>query len=235
MSGHLYLIPTYLSDTNDSTQITTSIKEVIKNTDYFLVENVRTARRFISSLKLDIDISSLKFEIMDKNFDPGRLPEIFAPVLKGKNVGLMSEAGLPGVADPGKFAVSYAHANNIPVHPLSGGTSIILALIASGFNGQEFTFHGYIPIDKNDRKNRLKEMETAVGRTGYTQLFMETPYRNDKLLEDIFNTLHPDTYLFIGADITGENEFCHTKKIRVWKETEININKMPSIFAIGIM
>lgn len=234
MSGHVYLIPMYLSETNDGNYINSVVKSVIKNTTYYLVENVRTARRYISSLQLEVSIPDLHFETMDKNFDPRKLPEIFKPVLEnGMDLGIISEAGLPGIADPGSLAVSYAHTKNIPVHPLPGSSSIILGLIASGFEGQKFTFHGYLPINNAERKKRLLELESEAKKSGYTQLFMETPYRNDQLFSEILKTLQPQTGLFIGVDITGESESCITKPVASWKKKPPKLHKIPAMFGIN--
>lgn len=234
MIGHVYLLPCYLSDSNDRAHIAPVVSSVIKNTTYYLVENVRTARRFISSLQLGVEIDSLQFEVMDKNFDPAALPHIFDPVVNGKaDLAILSEAGLPGIADPGKYAVAYAHQQGVPVHPLPGSSSILLALIASGLNGQQFSFHGYLPIEKQERKKKLKELESTLNATGYTQLFMETPYRNNQLLTDVFLTLNPSTFLFIGSDITGEKEKCITKQIGSWKKNPPDLHKIPTVFGLG--
>ena len=155
MSGKVFLLPNYLSENQGPDFISPLVSDVIRHLDYFLAENIRTSRRFISSLNLGIDISSLTFEEMDKRFDEKELPRIFEPVLKGKDIGIQSEAGLPGIADPGKLAVAYAHKHDIQVVSLPGSSSIILGLISSGFNGQAFTFHGYLPIDKNTRIPRF--------------------------------------------------------------------------------
>lgn len=232
MSGHLFLIPTYLSESNNRDFLAPTITEVVTKCPFFLVENVRTARRFISSLKLGINIEDLHFEQLDKNTTWEELYDLFEPVRKGKDIGLISEAGLPCLADPGNLAVSFAHQTDIRVVPLPGSSSIQLALIASGFNGQQFTFHGYLPIDKGGRIKRIKELE-KLAQGGYSQLFMETPYRNHQLLDDIFAQANSNTLLSIASDISGQKEWIKTYPISKWKKIKFNIHKVPCIFSFG--
>ncbi|MCP4460248.1 MAG: SAM-dependent methyltransferase [Cytophagales bacterium] len=233
MSGLLFLIPCYLSEANDASFITPIVKDVLSNTSFFLAENVRTARRFISSLKLDVDISSLHFEVMDKSTDMYTIEYLMKPILEGQDLGIISEAGLPGLADPGNVAVSWAHKNNIRVVPLPGASSIQMALIGSGFNGQQFTFHGYLPIDKKERAQDILRLEKEVNRTGYTQIFMETPFRNDQMVSAILAICNPQTYLSVAADISGENEFIATMTIEEWKKSIPSLHKIPTIFCLG--
>ncbi len=234
MRGRLVLIPAFLSEVNDENYLSEEIKSIIKEISYFLVENIRTSRRFLSSLKMEIDISSLSFETMDKNFDPSKLRSIFKPIFEGNDIGVISEAGLPGIADPGSMAVQFAHKENIEVIPLPGASSIILGLISSGMNGQQFIFHGYPPIEKVERIKMIKKWESEVSRTGYTQIFMETPYRNDSLLRDLVSHLHQNTDLFIGRDISGSGQFCKTQTIKEWRKELPDLKKVPTIFALGI-
>lgn len=233
MKGHLILIPTYLSETNQKHFISDEVKGHIKATTYFLVENVRTARRFISSLQLDIDISSLEFETMDKRATDDDISDFCLPMLNGTNLGIISEAGLPALADPGNLAVSWAHQNHIKVIPLSGGSSIQLALIGSGFNGQQFTFHGYLPIDAKERSSRIKELVSTLNKTGYTQLFMETPFRNNQLLKVLLQELPKHCLLSVAADLSGEKEFIKTMSVTDWKKNVPDLHKTPAIFSIG--
>ena len=232
--GKLYLIPTYLDETNDHQVIAPIVIDVIRNTRFFLVENVRTARRYISSLKLGIDISELSFEEITKSTSQTEIISLMNPLKSGNSLGLISEAGLPAIADPGKLAVAYAHNNSIEVVPLPGASSIIQALIASGFNGQAFCFHGYLPIDAKSRKATLQKIEKDASQTGFTQLFMETPYRNQKLLEDMLRLLSRDSRLLIATCITGSNEFIRTKSIGYWQKNLPDIHKKPTIFGIGL-
>jgi len=233
-SGKLFLIPTYLSTDNTPDILAPIIHELIKNTKHYLVENARTSRRFISSLKLGVDIESLRIHKLDKNTGTKELYELLKPLKEGVDVGLMSEAGLPAIADPGQVAVSMAHQLKIPVVPLPGPSSIIQALIASGFDGQKFTFHGYLPIDKSKRKTTLLNIEKTVEKTGYTQIFMETPYRNNALIESLTGVLKRSTYLSIASGITSNSEFIYTALISKWKNEKVRIDKIPAIFSIGI-
>ncbi len=233
MPGNLYLIPTYLSDLNEKSFLSPLVEEVVKNTKYYLVENTRSARRFISSLKTGIVIDDLQFEILDKKTTWDDLYSFFEPIRNGNDMGLMSEAGLPCLADPGNLAVGLAHQTNAKVVPLPGSSSIQLALIASGFNGQLFTFNGYLPIDKGLRIKKIKELEKLASRN-HTQLFMETPYRNHQLFEDIIKTCDPDTLLSLASNISGSSEFIRTQSIKKWKNTDIQIHKVPAIFSFGM-
>ena len=205
---------------------------MIGRLDYFLVENVRTARRFVSSLKLGRKIEELHFEMLDKNTPAHEVEAICNPLVNGRDMGVMSEAGCPGIADPGHLAVSFAHRHDITVVPLSGPSSIFMALMSSGFNGQSFVFHGYLPIDRQQRKNALKSMEQEAVRKGQTQIFMETPYRNDKLLADILKTCHPQTLLCVASDITGPDEIIRTMSIKNWQKSMPDLHKRPTIFLL---
>lgn len=230
--GKLFLIPVYLSETNDSSFIAPMVREVLRNVDYFLVENVRTSMRFVRSQRLGIDIKESHFEVLNKKTERNVVRSFFAHIRKGKDIGLMSDAGMPCLADPGNLAVSLAHQNGIHVVPLPGASSISMALMASGFNGQQFTFNGYLPIDRRARVGRVKELEQrALG--GFTQLFMETPYRNHQLLGAIIKNCHPHSLLSIAADISGTREFILTQSISKWEATDVQIHKVPSIFSFG--
>ncbi len=233
MSGKLFLIPTYLDESNDMDFIAPVVKEVLKNTTHFIVENVRSARRYISDLKLDIDISVLQFDILDKRSSQEEMDRIMAPISRGENIGLISEAGLPCLADPGNLAVAWMQRKGEKVVPLTGASSIQMALIASGFNGQRFTFHGYLPIDKVEREKKLRELEQAVEKTGYSQIFMETPFRNNQLLASMMSTLKHHTLLSIAAGVTAEKELIQTKTVERWKNALPDIHKIPSIFTLG--
>ena len=231
--GKLYLIPTYLSGTNNRDNITNAVKNVICKTSYYLVENVRTARRYLASLQLGLDIETIHFESMDKHFDVLALPKLLKPLLAGENMGILSEAGLPAIADPGNLAVRYAHQEDIEVICLEGASSIILGLISSGLNGQQFTFHGYLPIDPKLREKKIRTMEQTALGSGYSQVFMETPYRNQQLLIALTKILKPDTVLAIGADLTGSEQCTRSKKISVWKKESFKLDKIPCIFLLG--
>jgi 16S rRNA (cytidine1402-2'-O)-methyltransferase len=231
---NLYLIPSVLAPETAMKCITPQIFDVVKNVDTFLVEELRTARRYISSLKTGVVIDNLNFEILDK----GTKQEIIEPFLaickaKNKDVGVISEAGCPGVADPGAVAVKIAHKLGIKVVPLVGPSAILMALMGSGFSGQSFAFSGYLPISKADRLRGIQNLERLATQTYQTQIFMETPFRNNHLLTDILATCHANTKLCIAADITGTTEFIQTKTIENWRKSFPDLNKMPTIFLFG--
>ena len=229
--GNLYLIPTVLAE-NATQTIPAYIKDIIIDTDFYIVENFKTARRFIKSIYKEKNIDECIFLEMDKHknyqFDDNFLTEIF----NGKNIGLMSEAGVPCIADPGNKVVEIAHEMEIKVVPLVGPSSILLALMASGFNGQQFSFNGYLPIDSAERKNKLLQME-AAGKKGTTQLFMDTPYRNQRLLEEIIQFCKFDTMLCIACNITAKDEYIKTLPLAEWKKRKPDLNKKPAIFILG--
>ena len=231
--GSLFLIPTYLSDSNEADFLAPMVLDVVKNTQHYLVENVRTARRFISSLKLGLDISSLQFEVLDKNSSPAQVSRRMEWISQGHDVGVISEAGLPGLADPGSLAVAHAHQNNMRVIPLPGPSSIQTAVIGSGFSGQQFTFHGYLPIQKNDRIKAIKKLEQDLRSTNYTQVFMETPFRNNQLMDDLQIHLSNNTLLSVSSDIFGQAELIKTLPISQWKKEKVDLHKIPTVYCIG--
>lgn len=231
--GSVFLIPTYLSEKNDKTFLAPMVLDVIKNTDYFLVENVRTARRYISSLKLGLIIEELNFDILDKKSRAQEVSEKMSILKSGKNIGIISEAGVPGLADPGHLAVRFAHEHNIRVIPLPGASSIQTAVTSSGFSGQQFTFHGYLPIQKSDRVKAINGIGAELEQSGYTQVFMETPFRNMSLLSDLIGNLKPKTLLHIASDIFGEKEYLKTKPISVWAKEKLDLHKVPTVFCLG--
>lgn len=228
----LFLIPTELAEGTGSQILGQQVLDLCQQLDYFLVENIRTARRFLSSLKFGLTIEDLQFEELSKNTADSDIPKLLQPLLSGKDVGLMSEAGCPGIADPGARAVAWAHRNGIRVVPLIGPSSIVLTLMGSGFNGQQFSFHGYLPIKGPERKRALQQLEKAA-QQGATQLFMETPYRNNQLLKDLLASCQPNTLLCIGANLTSPNAFLQTKTIKDWKLQLPDLHKIPAVFAFG--
>ncbi len=229
--GNLYLIPTVLAE-NATQTIPAYIRDIIIDTDFYIVENLKTARRFIKSIYKEKNIDECIFLEMDKHknyqFDENFLSEIF----NGKNIGLMSEAGVPCIADPGNKVVEMAHEMEIKVVPLVGPSSLLMALMASGFNGQQFSFNGYLPIDSVERKNKILQMETS-GKKGNTQIFMDTPYRNQRLLEEIIQFCKFDTMLCIACNITAKDEYIKTLPLAEWKKRKPDLNKKPAIFILG--
>ena len=231
--GKLYLIPTILGEGTQEATLPSTILKAIKEIDVFIVENLRTARRHIRKLDRQKNIDATTFYSYGK-YDTLNLEQDFLPhILSGQNVGLLSEAGLPCVADPGSKIVAYAHDFQIDVVPFVGPSSILLALMASGLNGQNFAFTGYLPIDKTERTKIIKQLEELVKKTGQTQIFMETPYRNNQLIETLLKTCSNNTKLCMASDITLPTENIKTKTIAEWKQTKINLDKKPTIFLIG--
>lgn len=230
--GKIYLIPTVIADNTIEQTIPSHIRSIATSLDYFLAENIRTARRYLSALKIGKPIESLQFEQLDKNTTHQEVSRLMEPVLRGKSVGILSEAGCPGIADPGALAVSFAHNNGIKVVPLVGPSSMFMALMGSGFNGQSFVFHGYIPIEKGQRAKAIKSMERESTKLDQTQMFMETPYRNNKLLDDLIANCQPNTLLCIARGITGDNELIETKPIKEWKKNKPDLHKIPTVFLL---
>ena len=230
----LFLIPAYLSEESPIDYFAPSIKEYILKTDYFFVENEKTARKVIKFFAPEKKQSELKLFLLDKYSESSDLKEAQKLMKSGQDFGLLSEAGLPCIADPGNVMVKWCHENNIKVIPINGPSSIILALISSGFNGQEFTFHGYLPIDKEQKKKQILFLENQVQKSGYSQIFMETPYRNNQLLEDLIKFLNPNTKLCIAANINHPTEeFIKTLKISDWKNKKPELHKIPAVFVLG--
>lgn len=231
--GKLYLIPTVIAPDTHEQALPAAVKATVNTLKYFLVENVRTARRFLSAWGVEQSISSLHFEVLDKRTDEGELKRLFAPIWRGEDIGVMSEAGCPGVADPGALAVAYAHRHNVEVVPLVGPSSFLLALMGSGFSGQSFTFHGYLPIDKGQRVKAIRKLEKQSQEWKQTQIFMETPYRNNQLLDALLKSCHPDTQLCIARNLTGADELLKTKTIKMWKPQKPDLHKVPVVFLLS--
>ncbi|MBS1680820.1 MAG: SAM-dependent methyltransferase [Bacteroidetes bacterium] len=229
-TGKLFLIPTIIADGSETKTIPPIVFETLKSIQHFLVEDVRTARRYLSGLKIFASIEELNFSVLNKDTPENELPELFKPVFSGHPLGVLSESGCPGVADPGALAVAYAHQKNIPVIPLVGPSSIILALMASGLNGQQFAFHGYLPIDAKECAQKIKQLEKESTQKRQTQILIETPYRNNQILKHLLDSLHATTQLCLALDLTGENEFIKTKAVADWKKNVPNLPKVPAVF-----
>jgi 16S rRNA (cytidine1402-2'-O)-methyltransferase len=228
--GTLYLIPTVISEEGNLDVIPAQLRDALPSIQHFLVEEPRTARRFLSSLKIFASIESLQFSILNKNTKPDELPEYFAPIFNGKNIGVLSESGCPGVADPGALAVNYAHRFGIRVKPLVGPSSIFLALMASGLNGQQFRFNGYLPIDSKEAAAAIRELERTSRSGKQTEIFIETPYRNNSVFQNLVKNLKFDTELCVAMDITGVNEFIESKTVEKWRSQTVELPKKPAIF-----
>jgi 16S rRNA (cytidine1402-2'-O)-methyltransferase len=230
--GKLYLIPTTLGENDPVDVLPQTVKRAIDFIDHYIVENEKTARRFIKAVNAQKVQAELKISLLNKHTEVSEHNAMIKPCLEGINVGLMSEAGCPGVADPGAVIVKIAHEKGIQVVPLVGPSSILLAMMASGMNGQSFAFNGYLPIDKSDKKSALKNFEKMSSDKNQSQIFIETPYRNNKLLEDILSALQPNTHLCIAADITLPTEYIKTLRVADWKKTKVDLHNRPTIFII---
>ncbi len=231
--GKIYLIPMLLGDTRPEKVLPNEIFGIINITDYYIVENIRTTRRFLKKLNIKKQIDELTFFELNKRTDINKLPEYILPAKKGENIGIISEAGCPGIADPGSEIVKLAHRHKIQIVPLVGPSSILLALMASGASGQNFAFNGYLPIKEPERSKKIKQLENRAMNEKQSQIFMETPYRNHKLLDDIFKNCKAGTMMTIATDITTDTEEIKTKSVSEWKKNEININKRPTIFVLS--
>jgi len=230
LTGKLYLIPNVVAEGTQEAVIPQHVRSVLPEIRYFLAEDVRTARRFLSSLKLYGSIEALHFDVLDKDTDMRALPALFEPLLEGHNLGVVSESGCPGVADPGALAVRYAHDHGIPVVPLVGPSSLLLALMASGLNGQRFAFHGYLPVDGKDAAKAIKDLEKESRQKNQTQLFIETPYRNNSLLAVLLKNLADTTRLSVSVDLTGSGEQTITRPVKQWRTMSVSFPKAPAVF-----
>lgn len=228
--GKLYLIPTTIADNSADKVISSYVRETIKPIRFFLVEDIRTARRYLSSLSIYESIEELYFNILDKNTTEAELPKIMSPLFEGKPVGVISESGCPGVADPGALAVQYAHQNGIKVEPMVGPSSILLALMASGLNGQRFAFNGYLPVETNEAAQAIKKFENDSRSKNQTQIFIETPYRNNALIGHLLKSLRDETLLCIASNVTGETEMIKTLPVKTWRKEGITLSKEPALF-----
>jgi len=228
--GKIYLIPVPLGENNPVEVLPQSIPNTIDFIDDYIVENEKTARKFIKNSCPNKIQASLRLAVLNKHTPVSEYTSLLQPCFDGKNLGIMSESGCPGIADPGAAIVEIAHKKGIQVIPLVGPSSLLLALMASGMNGQSFAFNGYLPIDKAEKKAAVKNYEKLSLEKNQTQLFIETPYRNNKLLEDLLQTLQPSTLLCIAADITLASESIKTLKVQDWKKTKIDLQNRPTIF-----
>ncbi len=227
----VYLIPIPMGESDINYVIPQEVLKKIKEIKIFIVENIRTSRRYLKSIDRNINIDELEFFEINKRTKQAEL-QVFFTKHKNYDIGIISEAGCPGIADPGSDVVKLAHQNNINVVPFVGPSSILMALISSGMNGQNFAFNGYLPIKKNERIQKIKQLEQKSFKDNQTQMFIETPYRNDALFTDLINTCSPQTKLCIASDITTKDEYIKTKTIGEWKKFNLKIGKKPTVFLI---
>ena len=232
METALYLIPVTLGDTTIEKVLPSYNKVIILGIKHFIVEDVRSARRFLKKVERNINIDELSFYTLNKHISAEEISGYLKPLLGGESMGVISEAGCPAVADPGADVVAIAQRKNLKVVPLVGPSSIILSVMGSGFNGQSFAFHGYLPIDPSERIKRIKVLEQRIYSENQTQLFIETPYRNNKMMEDIVKNCRPQTKLCIAANITCEDEYIKTKTVKEWQGKLPDLSKIPCIFLI---
>ncbi len=231
MKGKLYLLPSTLGDGSPLSMIPPVVPETIARLRYFIVEDIRSARRYLKKTNPAIVIDELTFLVLNEHTEPGEIPALLEPMIHGNDAGLLSEAGLPCIADPGSLLVGMAHESGITVVPLPGPSSIFLALMASGFNGQNFAFHGYLPIDKKERIQKIREIESAVYTKDQTQVFIETPYRNKQMAEALNQACRPDTRICIAVDLTlPEEKIHHTTAKRLNPDHPPGLNKKPAVF-----
>jgi len=231
--GTLYMLPVTLGDDIISKALPPDVAEIAQNLDTFIVEDEKTARRFLGAIKTARPVREITLLLLNEHTMDKELPALLAPLLQGKNVGLMSDAGCPGIADPGAKVAELAHRQGIRVAPLVGPSSILLSLMASGFNGQRFTFLGYIPSDKNARVMKLKEIERNSQKLNETQIFIETPYRNQHLLDDILSNCNPSTRLCVARNVSLQTELIISKPIATWKQLELpDLHKQPTVFLL---
>ncbi|MBE7634695.1 SAM-dependent methyltransferase [Tenacibaculum finnmarkense genomovar finnmarkense] len=232
MKGKLYLIPTTLGDTEPLEVMPISVKKVIEHLDFFIVENEKSARGFIKKITPNKSQPSLELLLLDKYSNDIETQNYLDVCEKGISIGLLSDAGVPAVADPGAMIVKLAHEKGIQVVPLVGPSSILMAMMGSGMNGQSFAFNGYLPIDKSDRKRAIKELEKLSSVKNQSQIFIETPYRNEKMLDDLRNVLSADTRVCVACDITLPSEYIKTFTVKEWKHIKTDLHKRPTIFII---
>jgi len=234
VNGKLYLIPVTLGSADYSFVIPAKVLGITTSLRKFIVEDLRSARRFLRMIDHEFPIDDCEFMLLNKHTQPNEIKNMLSILTRGFDTGLMSEAGIPGVADPGSKVIILAHEHGIRVIPLSGPSSIFLALMSSGLNGQNFAFNGYLPISRNERIKEIKKLETKAQK-GQSQIFMEAPYRNMKLLDDIAGVLSNDTYLCIASSISLPDEFIMTRTVSGWLKSDFpDIDKKPTIFIIGV-
>lgn len=230
MKGKLYMIPTLLAENTQEVVLTSFLKQTIGKIETFLCENVRSARRFVASLHMHDTVERLHFDLLDKDTGIKDIAKLLEPLHRGIDMGLLSESGCPGIADPGAMAVDYAHRHGFQVVPLVGPSSILLALMASGLNGQRFAFHGYLPIDSKEASIAIRNLEHESRDKSQTQIFIETPYRNNPLLSHLLKTLHPDTRLCVALNLTASDEKIICQDICEWKKQTTILDKIPATF-----
>lgn len=232
MPGKIYLFPSFLAPVEPDKVLPRANTELLKNIKHFVVEELRTARRFLKACDRSIEIDSLHFEVLNEHTAPEAVDAMLAPALAGHDMGIISEAGCPAVADPGADLVAVAQRKGIRVVPLVGPSSILMSLMASGFNGQSFAFLGYLPMDGGKRAAKLKQMQRDIAQNRQTQIFIETPYRNNRLIGELCASLPANMLLCVAADITGPAESIITQPLSAWRKADYDYAKKPAIFLL---
>ncbi len=230
--GTLYLLPNTLGDTPPLEVLPLLVRKAVEEINYYIAEHEKNARRFIKRIVPGKSQPDLHIQVLNKFTDASDIPSFLKPCFNGHDIAIISDAGCPGIADPGAVVVAQAHKKGIKVVPLVGPSSILLALMASGLNGQKFAFNGYLPIDKRERRKEIKRLERLSAEQNQSQLFIETPYRNNQLFESIISTLQPQSKLCVACDITLQSEFIRTKTAEQWKKTKVDLDKRPTLFII---
>ena len=228
----LYLIPVPLADSPIEQVLPVANVEIVRNIKIFIVENLRSARRFLKQCDRSIDIDSLTFYVLNEHTDSSEIPAMLAPMKDGHDIGIISEAGCPAIADPGADAVAIAQQRGYKVVPLVGPSSILLSLMGSGFNGQSFAFNGYLPIEQGARNAKLKELERRITRERQTQIFIETPYRNNRMIAELCKSLPGNLRLCVASDVTGSRQSIITRQLSWWNKATYNYDKVPTIFLL---
>ncbi len=232
MSGILFLIPTTISSAHPGDTLPKNLLTTVNQLDEFIVENIKTTRRFLRSIGFNKNFDNIPYHLLNKHTKQQEVPAFLKGLEENKNIGLFSEAGIPCVADPGAIVVKKAHQQNAIVRPLSGPSSLLMALSASGFNGQNFAFNGYLPIDAKKRREKIKELEQRIFQENQTQLFIEAPYRNNALMEAFLATCRAETLLCVASNITAPQEFIHTKSISAWRKQKPDLHKKNTVFLL---
>src|SRR6056297_2585943 len=232
MTGTLYLLPMLLGESHPDISIPGEVQNITTSLSHFYAENIKTTRRYLRKLDKSFDIDGSHFYVLNKKTNDEDLSEMMNPLLQGFDGGIISEAGLPGIGDPGSKLVRLAHKKNIKVKPLTGPSSFVLALVASGLNGQSFAFNGYLPVKGQELTKKIQEIEKRSTQLKQTQIFMETPYRNNQLLEQLLKTCHSQTQLCIAVNITTDQENILAQSINQWKSSNPDLHKKPAVFAI---
>jgi len=232
-TGTLYLIPSPLAECDFAKIFPAYNSEIIQEIDHFIVEDLRTGRRFVKKLGMQKPMDSLQFLTLNEHTKGNEIETLLQPLVEGKNLGLISDAGVPCVADPGSIIVSRAQQLGVEVIPLTGPSSILLALMGSGLNGQSFTFNGYLPREQPDRERQLRFLESLVKKSNQTQIFIETPYRNNHVFKSILAVCDPTIRLCLGVNITAENQMIKTMTVKKWKAQKLDLHKQPAVFLLG--